>query len=113
MQAGCTLSHSEVGGGNPAVVDRYALRPVALRPRLSTGLPLSLCATSVGVSLFTVNATRCAVARRTHHQVRLPVAHMRAQDHMSNGLSSARLTHHSEDRSRIIGVHHPLASARM
>jgi len=27
--------------GNPAVVDCYAVRPVALRPRLSAGLPLS------------------------------------------------------------------------
>src|SRR6185312_1575287 len=30
------------GSGNPAVIGRYALRPVALRPRLSAGLPLSL-----------------------------------------------------------------------
>ena len=28
--------------GNPAVVGKYALRPEALRPRLSTGLPLSI-----------------------------------------------------------------------
>ena len=31
--------------GNPAVLDHYALRPVALRPRLSTGLLFHPCVT--------------------------------------------------------------------
>ena len=35
----CTLTRE--WSGNPAVIDCYALRPVALRPRLSAGLPLS------------------------------------------------------------------------
>ena len=32
--------------GGPAVVGCEALRPEALRPRLSTGLPLSFCSTT-------------------------------------------------------------------
>ena len=47
-------AHTREWSGNPAVLGCYALRQVALRPRLSTGLPLSVPGSALGCVRFRV-----------------------------------------------------------
>jgi len=55
----CERSRWQRDRGSPAVIGTSSFRPVALRPRLSTGLPLSLQGPSVKASRMTVKCLYC------------------------------------------------------